>query len=316
MVFNNKNNCSGSLQPEKDMALVVEGGGQRGIFTAGVLDSWIDCGYNPFAILIGSSAGAQNLSSYLSRQKGFGKRAILDLTKHPNFFKLSRAIMGKNAMDLDWYFDQTHQAEYQLRVDLAHQSLSQRSVLFAATQAPDYNAKFFQPTQDNWLLLLKASCAIPMLYKDGVTVGSDQFIDGGVAAPLPVEEAYRRGARNIVVIRTMAAEQEATTFWAKRLHSIISRTNKCPVMLDLLVRHEHAYEDSLKFIENPPAGVSVKQIFPPDELASNLLGSSLQGLKTDYQQGLQEGLRFLATCAGDVELVRLTKNHDVQISAC
>lgn len=309
---NNKKLCRLGSRPESNTALVVEGGGQRGIFTAGVLDSWLDCGYNPFSILIGTSAGAQNLSSYLSCQKGYGKRAILNLTKHPNFFKFGRAIMGKSAMDLDWYFDQAHQQEYQLRIDLAHKGLANRTVLFSATQTSDYKPKFFQPTEENWMLLLKATSAIPLLYKDGVTVGDEQFIDGGVAAPLPVEEAYRRGAKNIVVIRTLPADQEGKTLWAGKLHAIISRTNKCPMLLDSLVRHEQAYEDSLKFIQNPPKGVSITQIFPRVELASSLLGSSEQGLKTDYQHGIEEGLKFLAMCSS--ELKRSFASYDMQLS--
>ena len=52
------------------VALVAEGGGQRGIFTAGGLDAWLDAGHDPFDILIGTSAGSQNLTSFVARQKG------------------------------------------------------------------------------------------------------------------------------------------------------------------------------------------------------------------------------------------------------
>ena len=58
------------------VALVAEGGGQRGIFTAGVLDTWLDAGHDPFDILIGTSAGSQNLTSFVARQKGYAKRLI------------------------------------------------------------------------------------------------------------------------------------------------------------------------------------------------------------------------------------------------
>jgi len=73
--------CSATI-PLKDAALVVEGGGQRGIFTAGILDSWLANDFNPFSLLIGTSAGAQNLSSYMTRQSGHAKRSIMKLSKH------------------------------------------------------------------------------------------------------------------------------------------------------------------------------------------------------------------------------------------
>lgn len=52
--------------PIVQTALVAEGGGQRGIFTAGILDAWLEHQFNPFKLLIGTSAGAQNLSSYIT----------------------------------------------------------------------------------------------------------------------------------------------------------------------------------------------------------------------------------------------------------
>jgi predicted patatin/cPLA2 family phospholipase len=50
-------------QPGK-MALVCEGSGQRGVFTAGVLDEFQRTLFNPFDPMIDTSAGAQNLSAF------------------------------------------------------------------------------------------------------------------------------------------------------------------------------------------------------------------------------------------------------------
>ena len=62
----------------KDIGLVLEGGGMRGIYTAGVLDFFMDKNfYLPY--VIGVSAGACQGVSYVSRQRGRGKNAILNL---------------------------------------------------------------------------------------------------------------------------------------------------------------------------------------------------------------------------------------------
>jgi predicted patatin/cPLA2 family phospholipase len=53
---------------EVKRALVVEGGGMRGIFTAGVLDAFLQERFNPFNLFIGVSAGAVSIASYLSGQ--------------------------------------------------------------------------------------------------------------------------------------------------------------------------------------------------------------------------------------------------------
>ncbi len=69
-------------------ALVAQGGGQRGIFTAGVLDAFLLSDFDPFHQFYGTSAGALNLSAYLCRQKGIGRSFILELTTSPEFFPL------------------------------------------------------------------------------------------------------------------------------------------------------------------------------------------------------------------------------------
>ncbi|MBC7922105.1 MAG: patatin-like phospholipase family protein, partial [Ferruginibacter sp.] len=41
-------------------ALVVEGGGMRGVYPAGVLDAFLLAGFNPFDLYIGVSSGTPN----------------------------------------------------------------------------------------------------------------------------------------------------------------------------------------------------------------------------------------------------------------
>ncbi|WP_208723428.1 patatin-like phospholipase family protein, partial [Pseudoalteromonas peptidolytica] len=43
-------------------AIIAEGGGQKGIFTAGVLDAFLEKKFTPFDLKVGVSAGAQNLA--------------------------------------------------------------------------------------------------------------------------------------------------------------------------------------------------------------------------------------------------------------
>lgn len=69
-------------------ALVAQGGGQRGIFTAGVLDAFNLANFDPFDEFYGTSAGALNISAFLCRQHGLGKAFITELTTTPEFFHL------------------------------------------------------------------------------------------------------------------------------------------------------------------------------------------------------------------------------------
>jgi predicted patatin/cPLA2 family phospholipase len=280
-------------EPMNNTALVAEGGGQRGIFTAGVLDSWLHSGFNPFDLLIGTSAGAQNLSSYMTCQKEFGRHSITTLSKDPKFFKLSRTFMGKHAVDLDWYFKQIDQSENKLNVGCGEERLTRRKLLFSATKADDRSAAFFEPTKDNWLTVLKASSALPILYKKGVKIDDHYYVDGGLSAPIPVEEAYQRGAKRIVVIRTVPKDADVQSPWAHKLKSLLCSTNRCPKILDLITHHENAYQQTLDFIEQPPKGIEIVQIYPEKALASSLVGSSHESLNDDYHLGFNAGFNFL-----------------------
>ena len=287
------------------VALVAEGGGQRGIFTAGVLDAWLDAGHDPFDILIGTSAGSQNLTSFVARQKGYAKRLIRGLTRHKRFFQMGRGLVGKHIVDLDWYFQKTQEANRLLDLDTAKSNVTNREILFTATNARDRKAYFLNPmkSQNNWVDLIKASSALPLLYKQGVPLhteieakkaaNTDFYLDGGLAAPLPVTEAYQRGATKIVVIRTVDEGFQAQSPWLQKISAVMCATGTCPKTIDYLLQHEHAYQKELAFIENPPEGVEVIQIFAPKKLQSKLLGSSDAQLRNDYKLGQYAGAAFL-----------------------
>tara|TARA_Y100000296_G_scaffold50647_1_gene58071 strand:+ start:3555 stop:4709 length:1155 start_codon:yes stop_codon:yes gene_type:complete len=312
------------------VALVAEGGGQRGIFTAGVLDTWLDAGHDPFDILIGTSAGSQNLTSFVARQKGYAKRLIRGLTRHKRFFQMGRGLMGKHIVDLDWYFDKTQEANRLLDLDTAKSNVADREILFTATNSRDRKAYFLNPmkSQNNWVELIKASSALPLLYKQGVPLhteieakqaaNTDFYLDGGLAAPLPVTEAYNRGATKIIVIRTVDEGFQAQSPWLQKLSAVMCATGTCPKTIDYLLQHEHAYQKELAFIENPPEGVEIIQIFAPNKLQSKLLGSTDAQLRHDYNLGKKAGIAFLeAENASEVQfeseaVAVLTKENEAE----
>ena len=274
-------------------ALIAEGGGQKGIFTAGILDSWLELGFNPFSLMIGTSAGAQNLSSFLSGQRGFAQRSILQLTRNKQFYNPRRALFGGHTVDLDWYFHQTAMNEYRLDIDKGVEALADREFLITSTRVSDIQPSFFTPDENNWLQLLKASSALPFLYRHGVEINGEHYLDGGLAAPLPIEEAYRRGARRIVVIRTAPSDTELSTPWVHRLNDWLEQHHKQVPMVEYLAHHEAVYRRSLEFLDKPPADLDILQLCPPAPLESKLIGSEEKSLRYDYLSGVALGRQSL-----------------------
>ncbi|MFH0264929.1 patatin-like phospholipase family protein [Vibrio rumoiensis] len=183
-------------------ALVAQGGGQKGIFTAGVLDSFLEESFDPFDVFYGTSAGALNIASYLCRQRGLGKAFITELTTRPEFFRLFKHIRRKQRLDLDWAFDQLLAPPYLLDIHAGRFALGEREAYAAVTNMSDLHDEYLPITTNNWADTLKATCAIPALYRHEVEINGKYYVDGGVSAAIPAQEAWRKGARLITVIRT------------------------------------------------------------------------------------------------------------------
>ncbi|WP_045496279.1 patatin-like phospholipase family protein [Vibrio hyugaensis] len=183
-------------------ALVAQGGGQRGIFTAGVLDAFLLSNFDPFDEFYGTSAGALNLCAYLCRQHGMGKAFITDLTTSDEFFNLFRYIRKKQYLGLEWALERIQDYPYKLDLDMGKSVLGSRNAFAAVTNADTLSDQYLPILSQNWVNTMVATCAIPKLYQSPVSINGQQFVDGGVSASIPVQEAWRQNARNIIVIRT------------------------------------------------------------------------------------------------------------------
>lgn len=277
----------------RKIALVCEGGGQRGIFTAGVLDEFQRAGFNPFHLLLGTSAGAQNLSAFVCAQPGYARRVITRYTTSKRFFDPLRFVRGGHLIDLDWLIEITKQ-EFPLAMNAAEaQFASGREFYMCACRSDDYTPGYFAPTSASWHDIIRASSAIPGFYRLGVTLEGVSYFDGGISDAIPVREAARRGADVIVVIRTVPSQVPYTPKWIKRMERLLSDSALRP-MINVLQQHEQSYREIQRFIDNPPNDLRIIEIYPPTPLASNALGSRIASLNQDYHLGRRCGRYFLA----------------------
>nr|WP_232733464.1 patatin-like phospholipase family protein [Vibrio sp. HA2012] len=207
-------------------ALVAQGGGQRGIFTAGVLDAFLFSSFDPFNLFYGTSAGALNLCPFLCRQPGLAKAFIMELTTSPEFFHLFSYIRRKQQMNLDWALERITHPPYQLDLAMGKHILNGRSAYAAVTNSATLHDEYLPIMTEQWFDTLRATCAIPGLYYHPVAIGEDEYVDGGVSAAIPVQEAWRQGARNLVVIMTEIPEPQKAKDEVKDIFSgMISQTD-------------------------------------------------------------------------------------------
>ncbi|MDD9158238.1 alpha/beta fold hydrolase [Aliivibrio sp. S4TY2] len=289
------------------IALVTEGGGQRGVFTAGVLDSFLQANFNPFDLLIGTSAGSLNLASYICGHKGHAYRIIDQVTRSPDFFKLSRFLLTGEGMDLDWLIDKT-ESDIPLNWKVGEEHLTTKQVLAVAAHATNFETKYFDLSTSNWKDILRASCAIPALHKQPVIMDDKRWLDGGLTTPIPVQAAYDRGFRHIVVIRTVPVDFKENHDWLISLAKM-TKNSTLDHMAAMLVTHEENYRKTQAFLANPPDDVIIYEISPNKALQSKVLGSTKKQLDADYQHGKALGNLFLETIASKLSLSHLQQEQ-------
>jgi predicted patatin/cPLA2 family phospholipase len=191
-----------------NLALVVQGGGQKGTYTAGVLDAFLLSNFDPFSHFYGTSAGALNILSYLCRQPKLAHKFITELTTDSKFFSLYGYFRHQKKMDIGWAIKKLNHFPYKLDVNLGNRVLGSRSAFACVTNAETMQDEYLPMFSKDWETIMEATCAIPHLYDGEVEIQGKQYVDGGVSASVPVQEAWRRGARCIVVIRTEPVDND------------------------------------------------------------------------------------------------------------
>lgn len=271
-------------------ALVVEGGGMRGIFSAGVLDGFMLAGHDPFDLYLGVSAGACNLASHLAGQYQRNFRLYTGPMSRPDFFSWRKFLLGGHYMDLDWFW-QTHEQDDPLDVTAVMKRLGQVTFLPVCTSLTTGRGVFFEPELHDLNDLLKASCSLPILYRTPLTIRGETLIDGGVSHAIPAEEAHRRGAERILVIRSQPENYVKSAGLESRLVRWHFRDN--PALLKTVDKRLVAYNRTLDFIRSPPDGVRIKSIHPPERLRTSRTSTDLAGLISDYRLGHEQARCYL-----------------------
>lgn len=272
-------------------ALIVEGGGMRGIFAAGVLDVFMEQGHDPFDFYIGVSSGALNLNSLLSNQHKRNYRFITQSATDPEFISWKKYFKGGHLFDLDWLMDEGFK-RVPLDLGAMLEKGEQKKYFVAATCVRSGEPVYMQPSADNFVSCMKATSAIPAVYRNPVDVHGELLMDGAVAAPIPVQEAHRQGANKIVVIRSRPSGMGKSASLGNRAVAFLARKNP---MLSHALRYQHEYyADAVNWMANPPQGVAVSQIAPPGKMKTGRATTDLDALEIDYQSGREQAELYLA----------------------
>lgn len=268
-------------------ALVVEGGAMRGIFAAGVLDKFMEENYCPFDFAIGVSAGATNLSTYVSGAHGLSKTIITQYATKSEFFSPLRFIKGGHMTDVHWLW---HRAKLQLgqRADTHEPCLP---LYVGVTNANSGKCEYHLANESNIDSLMVASCAIPTAYREQPIIGDQAYVDGGVGDAIPVVKAYEMGARDITVVLSQPegfSKPAVKSAWL--LEKLYGRQ---PELLKTMFERPAKYNQALEFMLNPPSDCQITVIAPNRDFCVKRLTMDKLKLLRGYALGRRLAKRQL-----------------------
>lgn len=254
----------------------------RGVFACGILDRFVERDFYPFDLCIGVSAGASNVAAYLARMAGRNYRVYTDYSLRPEFMRPWRLVTGGHGMDLDWLWDVTIRD-----MPVAMESLFSQpcEFLVGVTCAETGCFELLEPTPDNLYDALKASSAMPVAYRDPVTLNGRVWIDGGATNSIPVREAHARGATKIMVLRSRPSGYSGPVTLADKLYHWLLRHR--PALASAIRGRHVTYRSNLDFIRNPPSDVQIVEVCPPDEFTVSRSTRDRRALEMGYNDGLE-----------------------------
>ena len=258
----------------------------RGIFAAGVLDVFLEEGTGSFDLAVGSSAGACNLASHLAGQHGRNRRCYLTQMRRREFSDGRRFLRGGHWLDIDYLWDAFGRED---PLDVVAAAAARTRLVVGTTDVETGTAAFFEPRAEDMIEVLRASSAVPLLFRKFVQLDGRHFTDGGVTAPIPVEEAYRRGARRMLVIRSRPAEFPGPSRVECSVVAAVLRAHgRLP---HAFLRYREVYGRAVAFLRSPPADCTVVHVAPERHLRTSRMTRDAARLEHDYARGRAAGLR-------------------------
>jgi predicted patatin/cPLA2 family phospholipase len=264
--------------------IVLEGGGFRAIFVAGVLEALHQ--HNLFfPYVIGVSAGAAYGVSYVSRQKG-RNLATNQCINHPEYCGLKHLFRNGNFFNWEYIYKtiptQIIPLDYQ---ELANSSSRfQMVVTNCLTAKPEYlNANTLSP--DVLRDYLTATSSLPYVAKMKI-IGQTPYLDGGLVDPIPVHQAFSQGNSRLVVVLTRPKGYRKSPSKAGLLNKIIYR--KYPLLVKKMDNRIDHYNHSIQEIEDLETKGKLFVIRPDEPVPIDRMENNPAMLEKVYFQTLQQ----------------------------
>ncbi|MBY0096722.1 patatin-like phospholipase family protein [Mesobacillus maritimus] len=267
-----------------DAGLVLEGGGMRGVYTAGVLEYFLEQGIN-FPYVIGVSAGAAMAASYLSKQKGRNKKVNIGFITDPRYISWQNFIKTRQAFGMDFIFDEIPNKIVPYYYEEFYKN--EAEFVVGTTDCLTGEAVYFSKEDygQDMLKAIRASSSLPFLSPE-IHFKNKLLLDGGISDPIPIKKSIQDGNKKNVVVLT---RNEGYLKKPSKFQFLIKR--KYPQYSGLqtaLAKRYQVYNDTISYLTEEEKKGNVLIIRPTDPLKVGRMERNPAKLEKLYNQGYED----------------------------
>lgn len=271
--------------------IVCEGGGMRGVYTVGVLEAFLQAGFVADE-LIGVSAGASNGVTYVAGQKGRGYRVNVEYAGDKRYISVGNYLRTGSLFGMDFIF-----GEIPEKLDVFDYEAFQASpcqYYAGVTNVNTGKAEYFGKEDIGpGLAVLRASCSIPTMAPI-VEYNGQPYLDGGVAAPIPIQKALDDGCEKLVVVLTRprgyVKKAQSGRVIYKRMYK------EYPNLVRAMDLRHMVYNHTLRQLARLEEEGRAIIVAPRQPLEADRMGKNKEKLIHSYQEGIacgEEALKLL-----------------------
>lgn len=260
--------------------LVLEGGGMKGVYTAGVLDFFLDKGIE-FSSCYGVSAGACCLCSFLSKQRGRAYHVNVDYLDDKNYCSVYSLLKTGDLFGADMCYhripDELYPYDYETYNK--YQGAFYSVVTNIETGYPEYI-----PIKDmkNDIDAIRASASLPLVSRN-VKYKDKLYLDGGMSDAIPLRKSMKDGNVKNVVVMTKEVGYRRQPSSMTRLIKL--RYRKYPEVYTLMKNRHTSYNETLDFIADEVKRGTVFLIQPRIKSNVGRIEKDVNKLRALYEEG-------------------------------
>lgn len=270
------------------IGLVVEGGGMRGVYTAGVLEFFAELEL-VFSYIIGVSAGACNAASYISRQKGRNRIVNINFIKDSRYLSWKNMWRNRQLFGMDFIFDEIPNSLVPFDYETFY--AAKESFLVGTTDCETGKPVYFSKNENTFEMLniLRASSSLPYIAPI-VEYQGKQLMDGGISDPIPIRKSELDGnKRNVLILTRNKGYVKKPTKYAWILRR---KYGQFPKFVETMLRRHELYNETTAYIEQQERDGKAFVIQPQMPLTVGRVERNQLKLLSLYEQGYEDAKRL------------------------